>query len=260
MRTIERLNPEQCDDPPHYHMVLAEYQFARDRMEGLTVADIGCGMGYGAALLAERAKQVIGFDRAAEAITWAQEHYQQPNLKFERADVFSLPQRGETYQGIVMNQFLEHFYAEDQVRLLQMVKEILEPPGVLVVATPNRLLSYTENAYHYRELSHQELEGLLKPLFPQVEMYSVLASERVQAYREKRRAVIRRIYALDPLKLRRRIPRGLWQWVYDVGGPLASRLIARRAGKLALQVSAEDFTIVPGVYPDCVDLVALARL
>ena len=53
MWSAERINPDRQDTKPFALQTSAEYRFIRDRVTGLNVADIGCGSGYGSAILAE---------------------------------------------------------------------------------------------------------------------------------------------------------------------------------------------------------------
>ncbi|PJB71599.1 MAG: class I SAM-dependent methyltransferase, partial [Armatimonadetes bacterium CG_4_9_14_3_um_filter_66_14] len=78
--TGERFTPECVREMwyEHYH----RYAFARALVAGKSVADIACGEGYGAALLAQSASSVVGIDLSAEAINHAQQRYAaQTNLR-----------------------------------------------------------------------------------------------------------------------------------------------------------------------------------
>ena len=68
-RHIDRLlewTGERCvpwvDDLQVLYEHLHRYFFAADLAEGKRVLDLGCGEGYGSAILAERAKDVLGIE------------------------------------------------------------------------------------------------------------------------------------------------------------------------------------------------------
>ena len=139
MWSAERINPDRQDTKPFALQTTAEYRFIRDRVTGLNVADIGCGPGFGSAILAEGAQHVTGVDRSAEAIAWAEVRYGNSILSFLCADAMDLPSQGMRFQAVVISHFLEHVI--DQHDLIRLLKQMLVPPGFLCVATPNRLTS-----------------------------------------------------------------------------------------------------------------------
>ncbi len=162
------------------------------------------------------------------------------------------------FQAIVMSHFLEH--VEDQIGLIRTMKQMLAPPGILCIATPNRLSSLMENPYHYHECTHAELEEMLQSEFPRVEMYSLMLSAQFQEYRMLRRQMVRRLYALDPLKLRNRIPRRVHQVLFDLAALIGNRLIARAADRQEYHLTLDDFDIVEGSHAAALNVLAIAQL
>ena len=72
--TGERVIPGQVDtDLWQEH--LARYALARQWAKGLRLLDAGCGSGYGTALLAGTAREAVGLDLSADALSYAREHY-----------------------------------------------------------------------------------------------------------------------------------------------------------------------------------------
>lgn len=70
--------------PDHVH----RYHWAMLKVTG-TVYDLGCGIGYGSALLADvpDVTQVYAIDRSHESLAYGQQHYARPNLQFIEADL-----------------------------------------------------------------------------------------------------------------------------------------------------------------------------
>ncbi len=59
---------------------------------GQRAAVVGCGLGDDAIALAERGYHTLGFDIAPTAIDWAGQRFSHERLRFEVADLFTLPQ------------------------------------------------------------------------------------------------------------------------------------------------------------------------
>jgi len=172
--TGERLIPGQVDvDLLNEH--LARYAFAVRLARGKRVLDAGCGAGYGSQELAQAAEQVIGVDVAAEAISFARAHYQQPNLRFEQASCIALPYADSSFDLVVAFEVIEHL--EQWRDFLREARRVLAPAGQLIVSTPNKLY-YTEsrgaqgaNPFHIHEFEFEEFRDELKSVFPHVLMF-----------------------------------------------------------------------------------------
>ena len=165
--TGERVIPGEGDtDLLNEH--LARYRFARQFASGKTVLDAACGSGYGAAILGETAKKVCGVDIAGEAVGYARQHYESQKVFFTQADCLTLPFASAQFSLVVAFEIIEHL--TDPEAFLRELGRVLQPSGVLLLSTPNRLY-YTEergevNPFHHREFVFPELDQLLQPLFP----------------------------------------------------------------------------------------------
>lgn len=172
--TGERLIPGQVDvDLLNEH--LARYAFALRLARGKRVLDAGCGAGYGSEELARAAESVIGVDVAAEAIEFARDHYQQPNLRFEQSSCTALPFADASFELVVAFEVIEHLV--DWRGFLREAYRVLAPAGQLIVSTPNKLY-YTEsrgihgaNPFHVHEFDFEEFQGELRSVFPHVSMF-----------------------------------------------------------------------------------------
>ncbi len=172
--TGERVIPDQVNvDLLNEH--LSRYMFAARLASGKRVLDAGCGAGYGAAALARTAQSVVGIDRAPEAIGFAREHYQAPNLEFQKASCAALPFPAAAFDLVVAFEIIEHL--DHWREFLLEVRRVLAPGGRFLVSTPNRLY-YKEsrgatgaNPFHVHEFDFEEFRSELKLFFPHVSMY-----------------------------------------------------------------------------------------
>ena len=236
---------------------LAAYLYARELARDRQVLDAGCGEGFGTVLLAETARRVTGIDYSAEAVKAAAAKYRRPTLEFRHIDVYQLPGLDLRFDLITNFQVLEHL--ADPVKFLTAVRAALKPGGVLMLTTPNRLTSISENPYHLHEYVADELLALLRPLFARVELYSMMGNEKVRAFDAERARQVRRILRLDPLGLRNLLPERV---VKSVFGRLAV-LVRKRvsdADPASRSIVPSDFTVLESSHPEALDLVALCRV
>src|ERR1022692_1534706 len=107
--TGERVVPGQVDTDLWQEHV-SRYEFARSWIKaGAHVRDVGCGAGYGAAILAASgAAKVLALDISAEAVEWARAHYQAPNLQFKQADCTEMLDFDAAFDLIVAFEVIEH--------------------------------------------------------------------------------------------------------------------------------------------------------
>lgn len=165
--TGERFTPECVREIWYEHM--HRYAFAQPLARGLRVLDAACGEGYGAALLASSASQVLALDISEQAVAHARARYgQMVNLRFDVADctrLDALP--AGSFDLITSFETLEH--VQDQERMLDGFARLLAPEGLLLVSTPDKY-TYTDltgviNEFHVRELYRDEFEALLAARF-----------------------------------------------------------------------------------------------
>ena len=64
------------------------YRLVRDYERGKSFIDIGCGVGYGTFILGTGAgRQATGYDIDIEAVNYARQHWNHPNVSFWSGDV-----------------------------------------------------------------------------------------------------------------------------------------------------------------------------
>jgi hypothetical protein len=135
----------------------------------------------------------------------------------------------------------------------------LEPGGVAVFVTPNRLTfgpaEEIVDPYHHVEFAAAELRALCETSFGAVEMRGIFGSPRYLELVDAERKALDRVLGLDPLRLRRLLPRGLRQRLYDAA------LRRRRTGEdpAAAAIEVADFRLEREPLAECLDLVAICR-
>lgn len=236
---------------------LAAYLYARELARDRQVLDAGCGEGFGTVLLAETARRVTGIDYSAPAVAAAAAAYGRPNLEFRQLDVAELPGLDLRFDLITNFQVIEHL--PDPTKFLTAVRSALRADGVLMLTTPNRATSVSENPYHVREYTADELLALLRPIFGRVEMLSMMGNAKVQAFDAERARQVRRILRLDPLGLRHRLPTSVVKFVFGRLAVLVRRRVATEANATQT-IAPTDFRVEPGTNPQALDLVALCRV
>ena len=248
-RTGERLDASDALYAADLARHRAAYRFAAARAGTACVLDLGCGTGYGSAELAAGGVRVVGLDRVAPAAG-----PQRSAARFVRGELGALPFAAASFDLVVSFQVIEHLL--DPTDYLREIARVLRPAGLLLLSTPNLLQSDRENPYHVHEYTAAELAAALAGWFGGVEMLGVGAVGPAARFQAERLARIRRITRLDPLGIRRRLPRPLVEWLF-ARLSLLVRLGARRGG--ALEPVSEAHFPIASADAACLDLLAVCR-
>ena len=232
---------------------LAAYVYARGLASGLDVLDAGCGEGFGTRHLAEVARSVTGVDYSPDAVEACQRTWQATNLRFRQVDLTMPRDFSERFDLVLNFQVLEHI--EDPVPFLQGLRDRLRPEGTLMLTTPNRLRSFSENPYHVREYTAPELEGVLGEIFGRVDIQGMHGNEKVELFDVGREKAVKRILRLDPFGLRNLLPSSLINFAF-ARLALVVRRSAKKSGAADLIVP-EDFFVRSEDTDAALDLVAL---
>lgn len=145
----------------------SRYHFAAQLAAGRRVLDAGCGTGYGMALLrGSGASEIVGVDRSGDAIRSARER--NPDALLVEADLSSTTLADESFDLIVCFEVIEHLGPQEDV--LDELRRLLAPGGVVLVSSPNPDVYPAGNPHHVRELTPAELRDILGRRFTNVEM------------------------------------------------------------------------------------------
>jgi SAM-dependent methyltransferase len=140
----------------------AAYLFTGPVVAGRAVLEVGCGEGYGTAMLADAARLVVGIDYDPMTVAHATAAYPRPC--FLRANLAALPIRTGTIDVVAALQVVEHVWDHNQ--FLGECRRVLRSDGLLLLTTPNRL-TFTPhsdepvNPFHCKEFTGHELTELL---------------------------------------------------------------------------------------------------
>ena len=155
--TGERTVPDVWHENYWFRRHEAVYVAIATEVADAVVLEAGCGEGYGARLLADRARRVVAVDYDADAIGHVARTY--PGLPVVRGNLVALPFAADSYDVVVSLQTIEHLW--DQDAFLAECRRMLRPAGRLILSTPNRLTFPPGNPFHSTELSPAQLRALV---------------------------------------------------------------------------------------------------
>jgi 2-polyprenyl-3-methyl-5-hydroxy-6-metoxy-1,4-benzoquinol methylase len=168
---FERIEP----DTPDWIAFVANhehrYRFVAELLDHLgpasRVLDAATGVGYGAALLADRTGgHVVGIDRDDRALALARARFARPRVEYLLDDCNTLVRAGAgrpPYDAVVSLETIEHL--PDPRLFLDRAARLLAPGGLLIVSTPNGSQSKGDPnlwAAHEREYAATEFVALLE--------------------------------------------------------------------------------------------------
>jgi 2-polyprenyl-3-methyl-5-hydroxy-6-metoxy-1,4-benzoquinol methylase len=191
-------------DAGNFAWHLARYEFAVPFVKEKCVLDLGSGEGYGAALLAEHAREVVGIDYSPEAVKHARARYARGNLSFDVGDAMAIPNQLGHFDVVTCFEVIEH--VEDHGALLAGIARALRPGGVVLLSTPNKRVDELFESvsrrehyeYHINMLTPKQLRRHAGLYFSDIRLYGQTAS---------RNAFHRSLKTVDVLNLRHRVVR-----------------------------------------------------
>lgn len=161
--TGERTVPGLTEENYWFRRHEVVYRRLADRCIDLDVLEAGSGEGYGADLIADVARHVIGLDYDESAVAHVRARY--PRVDMRQGNLAELPLPTASVDVVVNFQVIEHLW--DQGQFVAECFRVLRPGGVLLMSTPNRITfspgrDTPVNPFHTRELNAVELAELLE--------------------------------------------------------------------------------------------------
>lgn len=145
---------------------LARYAWAAQFVPGRRVLDAACGMAYGTNMLMDAgATAVVGVDLDPDLLAEVRPVARE-GVTFEVADLRKLPFDDDEFDLITCFEAIEH--VPDPEIVLDELRRVLRPEGLVVLSTPNRDVYAPGNPFHLRELTPNELEAELSQRFARV--------------------------------------------------------------------------------------------
>lgn len=242
----------------------AAYVFSTRFAEGARVADVACGVAYGAEVLGDRPTAYVGVDRAQEALDMA-DGTSSDRAYFVCGDAAgNIPLRSGSADLVLAFQILEHIPVEETEKFLADLRRICKPDGHIVITTPNRRhrllpLQQPWNPYHVREFQRREFKQLLIGHFDEVEVFGLRATEEIERVeRERVRQNPIRVYGKPVLAL---IPESIRRWIGSHLRSLgeANKDMDTEMPDRAERVSVDDFKVEDDPEGRGLDLIALCR-
>ena len=155
----------------HFHRYALALELVKDKV----VLDLACGEGYGSFMLSKYASAVLGVDLSNEVITHAQKRYSNKaeNLHFQQGSASKLSLQNAAFDVVVSFETIEHLY--EQSEMLEEIRRVLRPDGILIISSPNKSVysknGQYQNHFHVKELDFSEFDSLLKKQFKAVEYF-----------------------------------------------------------------------------------------
>lgn len=115
--------------------VLADF-LGEERLEALSVLDVGAGTGYMDHELAPSLGRVLGLDIDAAAIDQALRLTRRDNLEFRVGNGLDLPIEDGSFDVVLCAHVYEH--VPDPLRLMDEINRVLRPGGICYFAAGNR--------------------------------------------------------------------------------------------------------------------------
>lgn len=161
--TGERTVPGLAEENYWFRRHEVVYERLADRCADRDVLEAGCGEGYGADLIADRARRVIGLDYDDSAVAHVRARY--PRVEMHQGNLAELPIADGAVDVVVNFQVIEHLW--DQGQFVAECFRVLRPGGALLMSTPNRITfspgrDTPINPFHTRELNAAEMTELLR--------------------------------------------------------------------------------------------------
>ena len=114
-----------------------EDYYGKEKIENLTLLDVGSSTGIIDNILASKFKKVVGVDIDRNAVDFAKKSFKKKNLEFKLDDAMELSFKKENFDIVICAQIYEH--VPNSQKLLSEIYRVLKPGGVCYFAAINKL-------------------------------------------------------------------------------------------------------------------------
>ena len=103
---------------------------------GMTILEIGCGIGYFTGELARSGAEIVAIDVSPELLEIARANYSSPNVRYEIQNAYALTYPDATFDSVVGSSVLHHLEIQEALR---EIYRVLKPRGTICFTEPNML-------------------------------------------------------------------------------------------------------------------------
>jgi 2-polyprenyl-3-methyl-5-hydroxy-6-metoxy-1,4-benzoquinol methylase len=103
---------------------------------GMTVLELGCGIGYFTRELARSGADVVAIDVSPELLEIARAHCSAPNVQYQIQNAYALSYSDAVFDSVVGSSVLHHLEVEEALR---DIYRVLKPAGTIYFTEPNML-------------------------------------------------------------------------------------------------------------------------
>jgi 2-polyprenyl-6-hydroxyphenyl methylase/3-demethylubiquinone-9 3-methyltransferase len=121
----------QCRDPWVVQIIRSHFKHAK-----IQALDVGCGGGFLSNRLAREGHSVTGIDLSEESLEVARRYDPTRSVRYQSADVYSLPMSDCSFDVVCAMDFLEH--VDRPEASIHEMSRVLKPGGLLFFHTFNR--------------------------------------------------------------------------------------------------------------------------
>ena len=153
------------DDPAALAFITSRYKYCANMLSGLnTVLEIGCGDGFGGAIVAQRVNRLICTDINKPLLNENQTRMERfANIEYHYHD-FRKNKYPEKVDGIYLVDVIEHIFADEEPEFLKNLAGTLGEHGVCLIGTPNetseKYASEFSKEGHINLKNHKSLKSI----------------------------------------------------------------------------------------------------
>jgi len=256
MSSHERAHHDEANNVTYQRCQFA-YEFAKPIITGKKVLDVGCGLAYGTALMAEQASSITGIDYDQATVEDNKNRYVSiKNLDFKQGVIPPLPFDDGSFDIITAFQFIEHI--EPRKEFIKECLRVLKPGGSLLVTTPNVKKSLARNPFHVHEYTFEEMKKEVSSFTNNFELKGLNGNETVNKYYAENGKFVRMILRFDIFKMHRWLPSAWLSKPYNLITSMMRNKLKEKVDQTT-HITTADFMLQNQSLDDCWDIYLIAR-